>query len=348
MTYNVSRILLSGMVLFVVLASCVFIPTGALTITQSDSAVSASPSIANGDPVIIQGIATGQPRNGLQVWLIGNNYLKVSTVSVNDDNTFTYELKKGDTQNLAGGQYYVVVQHPMMNGQFDIVYDSSTGKVINKQLGDNGMAIFQISDSGSLQSPAGAQALIRAISSQNIDDTFTTFSFVASPPSALINPIGDHYVGDTFTLSGTTNLAVGDNLQVEITSSSFSPSTKSSDTSFAGTAKTIQVQAGSNGKNQWSLPVDTSSFKPDEYVVKVAGITQTASDSSTFRLLERPVATLTTSPAMTAPATVPQTATTTSAIPATTIPATQKSALPVWTAIAAGLMAMGILKIKEE
>jgi len=346
MTHTLSRILYSGMVFFLILASCILIPAGALTITQSDSATSVSSSIANGDPVIIKGIATGHPQNGLQIWLIGNNYLKVTTASVNDDNTFSYELKKEDTLNLAGGQYYVVVQHPMMNGQFDVVYSPSTGEVTNRQLGNNGMTIFQISGSGSLQGPNGAQALIRAISSQNIDDTFTTFSFNVNPASALINPIGDHYVGDVFKIGGSTNLAAGDDLQVEITSSSFVPSTKSSDSSFSGTGKTVKVQAGTNGKNQWSLPVDTASFKPDEYMVKVSGITVAATDSATFRLLERPVATQTTTPFVTATTTLPPTATTT--IPATTVPATKKSPLPIWTVIGAGLLATGILKIKKE
>lgn len=347
MTHTFKRIMLYGMVFFLVLASCVFIPAGALTITQSDSAASTSSAIANGDPVNIKGIATGHPQNGLQVWLIGNNYLKVSTISVNDDNTFTYELKDTDTRNLAGGQYYVVVQHPMMNGQFDIVYNSATGEITNRQLG-NGMTIFQLSGSGSLQSPNGAQALIQAISSQNIDDTFTTFTFGVNPPSALINPIGDHYVGDSFTIGGSTNLAVGDNLQVEITSSSFTPSKKTSDGGFSGTAKTVQVQPGTGGKNQWSLPVDTAAFKPDEYLVKVSGVLVDATDSTTFRLLERPVTVQATAPVVTATTPAPPVATTTPVPVATTLPVTQKSPLAAWAAIGAGLLALGILKMKKE
>ena len=143
-------------------------------------------TIANGDSVFIHGIATGQPRNGLQLWIISHNYLKVTTLAVNDDNTYLYELKPADTQNLASGQYFFLVQHPMMNGQFDIVYDRASGRIINRQLGNgNGMEIFTISGSGSLQGPDSAQALVNAIGSQNIDDTFATYSFYISPPTAL-------------------------------------------------------------------------------------------------------------------------------------------------------------------
>ena len=60
--------------------------------------------------------------------------MKISTVYTNADNTYEYELKPADTQSLAPGQYFVLVQHPMMNGVFDIYYDGSTGSVINRQL----------------------------------------------------------------------------------------------------------------------------------------------------------------------------------------------------------------------
>jgi len=344
MVFRFSRWLLCSILVFLLIISCIPVPAGAITISQSDSGSASSPSIANGDPVVIQGIATGHPRNGLQVWLIGYNYLKVSTISVNDDNTFSYELKSADTRNLAPGQYFVVVQHPMMNGQFDVVYNSATGTVSNLQLGASGTTIFQLSGSGSLQSPAGAQALIQAISSQNIDDSFTTFSFVISPPAAAVNPIGDHYVGDQFTISGTTNLAAGDNLQVEITSASFVPSGKTSDSSFSGTSRTVQVQAGTGGKNLWSIPVDTSSFRPDEYLVTVSGITQQVTGSTSFRLLV-PVVTTPPTPVITATPNIP--AITPSTVPITTLPVTQKSPMAFWPVIGAGLLAIIIFCKKK-
>ena len=97
--------------------------------------------------------------NGLRVWLVGYNYVKIDSVSVNDDNTYSYELKPADTENLASGQYLVIVQHPMMNGQFDIAYDPSIGAVIKRQLG-SGTAIFH-SVRGSLQTPdAGATSCV--------------------------------------------------------------------------------------------------------------------------------------------------------------------------------------------
>ena len=308
------------------------LPAGAVSLDPVGSAGSDTVTIANGDSVYIHGIATGHPRNGLQLWIISHNYLKVTTLAVNDDNTYLYELRPADTQNLASGQYFFLVQHPMMNGQFDVVYDQASGRIRNLQLGDgSGKDIFTISGSGSLQGPDSAQALVNAINSQNIDDTFATYSFFISPPNAFINPIGDHYVGDSFTISGATNLAPGDDLMVEITSSSFRPTGKSEGSEFSGASGKVNVVEGSGGYNRWSFDVDATNFKPDEYIVKVYGITQDVTGSTYFNIINRPPATpattvLTTQAVTTVPTTI-------SAPPATATPT--KSPLPFWVAVSA-------------
>jgi len=316
---------------YLVLAVCIAllaVPVSAVTLTPGSS-TAGSATISNGDPVYINGIATGHPQNGLQVWLVGYNTAKISTVTVNADNTYSYELKSADTQNLASGQYLVIVQHPMMNGQFDIVYSPATGKVINRQLGD-GMSIFQLTNGGSLQSTDAASALMRAINSQNIDDTFATASFYINPPQALINPIPDHRVGDTFTISGSTNLAVGDKLMVDVYSSSFTPTSKSQSGEYSGVSGVVEVMPGSNGYNQWSFAIDATNFKPDEYMVKVSGIIQDVTGSTTFNILQAlPATTAVTVTAESTPdVTLPVSAAATPATSAAS-PTTQKSPVPV-------------------
>ena len=270
-------------------------PVSSVTLSPGNSFAGA-PDIANGDPVYIHGIATGHPSAGLQVWLIGYNYVKITTVYTNADNTYEYELKSADTRTLAPGQYFVLIQHPMMNAEFDIYYDSLTGSVINRQLG-TGTSIFQLTGAGSLQSPEGANALMQAINSQNIDDTFATTSFIVGNPTAFINPVGDHVVGDKFTITGSTNLAVGNNLMIEIVSSSFKPSQKVQGAEFSGSAGIVTVEPGTDGLNRWSFDVDASTFKPDEYIVKVSGTTNEVTGTTTFSIVEKspptPAATVT-------------------------------------------------------
>lgn len=321
-------------------------PSAAVTLTPGSSGTA---SIANGDPVYVNGIATGHPSTGLQVWLVGKNTAKVSTIQVNADNSYSYELKSADTQNLASGQYLVIVQHPMMNGQFDIVYSAADGKVINRQLG-NGMTIFQLTSAGSLQTTDAATALMEAIGSQNIDDTFATASFYVSPPDALVKPVGDHRVGDKFTISGTTNLAVGDKLQVDVYSSSFKPTTKSQSGEYSGASGVVAVVTGDSGRNTWSFDVDASGFRPDEYIVKVAGITEDVTGSATFNILAAfptttaaPATMITSLPVPSVITSVPVTT-----IAPATVPTTRQAALPVGICTCGLLAALGIRKIGKR
>jgi len=332
--------------LTLIILGMMILPATAVTLTPGAS--SGSTTISNGDPVYINGVATGHPQNGLQVWLIGNNMVRITTVQVNSDNTYTYEITSTETQNFAPGQYLVIVQHPMMNGQYDIVYSSATGQVINRQMqasggGGIGMAIFQLTRAGSLQSPDAASALMRAISSQNIDDTFATASFFINPPNALVNPVGDHVVGEKFTISGTTNLAAGDKLQVDVYSSSFSPTKKSQSGAYSGSSGVVEVMAGTGGKNQWSYTIDSATFRPDEYIVTVEGILQDVKGSATFNILAAtPAPTIT----LQLPDTIISETTAASAIATTPTvrtaePATTHAVFPVLT-IFAGLV-FGIL-----
>ena len=341
----------TGLILVLFFCALLCVPAvSAVTLTPGSSTTT---TIAQGDPVYIRGIATGQPQVGLQVWFIGYNFAKVSTVQVNDDDSYEYELQKADTANLASGQYFVLVQHPMMNGQFDVVYDASTGTVKNVQ---TGKTVYRFTGSGSLQSTDSATALMQAVNSQNIDDTFASVSFYVGQPTVAISPIGDKTTGDKFTINGTTSLAPGDKLTVDITSSSFQPTSKNAPSGFSGASGTVTVVAGSGGKNTWSFDVDTSSFTPDEYIVKVSAVEQDAIASARFNVLCSSsgntcgIPVIAANTTVTAPGTVTTAApsasatATTTVIPATT--ATTKASLPA-AACLLGLVAAAVLLRKN-
>jgi hypothetical protein len=307
-----------------------------------------------GRPGLYPGHCHRPPSGRLQIWFIGYNFVKLSTIQVNDDNSYEYELSKADTTNLASGQYFVLIQHPMMNGQFDVTYDSATGSVTN-EISDK--TLFKMTGSSSLQGTNAAAALIQAVGSQNIDDTFATVSFYVSPPGLTINPIGDKTPGSNFTVTGTTNLAPGDNLLVEITSSSYQPTSKNQPSGFSGASGMVKVVAGSGGKNTWSFDVDTSTFTPDEYIVKVSGVEQDATASTTFNVLcagsgdtcGLPSVTNTTittaATVTTANQTAAMTMETLSTLPQTTVPVTtQKASLPAVIGIAGLVLAVAVFR----
>jgi hypothetical protein len=334
---------ITGVFVFCIGILLVVVPSQALDLTPGTSQ-SSIPVISNGDSVTVHGIATGHPQVGLMVWVIGFNYLSVSNIQVNADNTYSYQMTSADTENLASGQYLVIIQHPMMNGQFDIVYDPSTGNVINRQTG-SGTVIFQLAKTGSLQSPDAASALMQAIGSQNVDDTFATSSFIISPANAFIHPVGDHVVGENFTISGSTNLAVGDKLLVEVYSSTFQPTTKYQDSSFSGATEVVKVVPGIGG-NMWSFDVNAKDFKPDTYIVTVSGIIQNVRGSATFTILKSLPTTVPSPTPIPMITTLPMQIVTT--IPVTAIPTTKKSSLAAGICTGAPGMTFIIWRMKKE
>jgi hypothetical protein len=134
-----------------------------------------SASVSQGQPFTISGSAEGNPSN-VQIWILGKNYFSKSIVSVSSDASFKYVVPQEVTSQLASGQYFVIVQHPMENTTFDI--DVSGDYVRSLQL-NNGTNLFRVSGPGSLQGNDAAEALIAAFSDHNNgDDTYTEIPFM--------------------------------------------------------------------------------------------------------------------------------------------------------------------------
>jgi len=251
------------------------------------SATVSQPSVAKGDAIYIRGVAEGNPPEGVAIWILGTNFAGRVTQSVNSGSIFEYKLDGTTTEGMTSGQYFVIVQHPMQNAQFDIVLDEN-GYVINKQLNVNstsgtGTSIFKLSGPGSLQGSDAAEALVQALEDQNIDDTYTRLQFIVEQPYIRIEPVGNKYIGDKFTIVSKTNLAVGDEINVEIYSSSFKPTEKSVSGEFSGATGTVKVIKGDTA-NRIIFEVDTSTFKEDEYIISETGITIDTSGTSLFNV----------------------------------------------------------------
>jgi hypothetical protein len=104
----------------------------------------------------------------------------------------------------------------------------------------------------------------------------------------FLEPVKDYHVGDTITLHGTTILATGDPLLIEVVSSSFGPAPKSSSQSFTGVSGIALVKQGPpGGPNSWSFSFPTDGFIVDTYSVTVSGISINVGDSTTFLLKPR-------------------------------------------------------------
>jgi hypothetical protein len=132
-------------------------------------------TIPQGVPFTVSGVAEGIPPN-VQVWIMGENYYSKSIVSVNSDASYQYVVPGEVTSNLAGGQYFAIVQHPMQNNKFDIDVSGDYVKL------NNGTNIFRISGPGNLRGSNAADALIAAISDQEAHDTsYTSDTYTLIP-----------------------------------------------------------------------------------------------------------------------------------------------------------------------
>jgi len=273
-------------------------------------------TVAQGDDVFIRGVAEGQPSQGVAIWIMGKNYATRATESVNDDGTFEYEVSGALTSQMTSGQYFVVVQHPMYNDLFDVTIQ---GNFVVGAYPVRWSNLFALFGAGSLQGSDAANALTIAMDNAAIDDTYTKLQFLVEVPEIRITPVTQKMVGDKFEVRGTTNLAVDDELLVEIYSSSFGPTPKEATGEFSGASGTVKVVRGTEGFNTWSFPVDATLFKADEYIVQVTAIgLQTAQDvtaTTLFTVVEHVPTTIpttvppTTPPVTTAPVTTPPTPT---------------------------------------
>jgi hypothetical protein len=111
--------------------------------------------------------------------------------------------------------------------------------------------------------------------------------------AASIDQISDYAVGDNVTISGSTNIAVGDKVWVTVSASDFHPTSKyesveqlSGESKASGTVRATEGP-GANGKNVWSIGFPTTGWEAGEYTVRAA---DTTSDnpmlwaSATFQL----------------------------------------------------------------
>jgi len=149
----------------------------------------------------------------------------------------------------------------------------------------------------------------------------------AAAQQTSINEIGTVTAGETVAIGGTTNLAPGNRLLIEVTPVGFGPGNASVQ---GGTSGTAVVEEGNATANTWSFDIDTTGFEPGEYIVTAEWVEGDATASTTFTVVEAAEATPT--PTATPTATTPSTTMATTPTPTAAGPI-----LPAAAALAAGL-----------
>jgi PGF-CTERM protein len=314
-------------------------------VTASASAA----TLAKGDILYIRGIAEGKPNN-VYVWTFGKNYRDCQeAASVKSDASYEYKMDRGATSTLYPGQYFVVVQHPMMNGIADIVGPGGVKCLWAQpaQASSKTTANSTPVRISGLQASDAATAVVDMLNSPDIDDTYTKLSFMIEEPWLRIDTIGDKYVGETFKITGTTNLAEGDQILMTVTSSSFQPTEKTQTGEFSGSSGTVTVQKGDT-YNTFSYDVDASTFKPDEYLVKAESVEPSQTTTATFNVLEGKPTTVPTTERT--PVFTPPPTTVATPPPTTVVPTTTAKPQPGFGALVAlvGLGAVALLVLRRR
>lgn len=116
---------------------------------------------------------------------------------------------------------------------------------------------------------------------------------LTNAPEIAIDPVPDHALGDIITFTGTTNLAAGEPLVLEIYSAEFVPCPKGPSLTDSvnpcgdGFAGNISVSQGKCGLNTWAWSVDTSQhgFQPGgQYLLSVSGRNGEIQNSALFNI----------------------------------------------------------------
>lgn len=85
-----------------------------------------------------------------------------------------------------------------------------------------------------------------------------------------VHPIGDHAVGENFSINGTAILPAGIDITISIYRGSFSPGfPPQADPWYDHIPKTVRVKYDNKTGNIWSYAVNTTGSYPDEYIVFV-------------------------------------------------------------------------------
>ena len=120
------------------------------------SAVPSGTVVAKGDKIYIRGTAEGDPST-LMLYIFGPNKYVRESITVEDDGTYEKKLDIGS--DWSSNQYFVVIEHPMYNGDIDVdqvYYDKDNNVVSSKEASTYSYTTLEIKNFGN-QTNVGLQ-----------------------------------------------------------------------------------------------------------------------------------------------------------------------------------------------
>jgi hypothetical protein len=263
--------------------------------------------IAKGDYFNISGFSGARNATAVALWMFGNNSFTFSVIQIQQDGSYRYEITDSITRHLESGSYYIVIQHQGDNEWFDITseisgtpgdYDQWVVEVPDPYAPD-ATRIFKIDGDYSITGYLAAKTLVQTLKDPRIDEYSSVIQVFVEDPWITIDAIGNQTLGEPFTITGTTNLAEGNELIFDIYPSWYKnwcclhdkrPCPSEDAMAFG----TVKVSGETGGINRWILPYEGSdSFRDnlrklpaEEYYVGVTAIPALAENSTTFHIVK--------------------------------------------------------------
>jgi len=240
------------------------------------SGIVSSATVAKGDDLFITGTATETPFLGVAIWIFGQNNFFHWVVDVRDDDSYILTIPSTLTQSMPTGQYFVVIQHPMDNHAYDVVPVVSQSSVVVKNSFNKEK--FVVSGQNSLNSMEAAINLVEFLNKSTIDDTYTKLQFIIEDPILQIDTIQPKKSGDKFSIIGWTNLAVGNEVLVEVMPRIVPLGSEL----YFGIRGVTKIVKGDSGLNKFNFDIKLENTKPAEYLINVISYKIRIVGSQTF------------------------------------------------------------------
>ncbi|QYZ80130.1 hypothetical protein E2N92_12180 [Methanofollis formosanus] len=250
---------------------------GTTSLAFSPPSVSASVSrtvIRQGDALSIDARTTGNPP-GVQVWIFGEHCLVMETVREQSYAGWRYTLSPEETVNLSG-DHYVIVQHPMEDGVFDVRPLHPENAFDTRFVDASGT----VTDLGALSPGDAARAVADAIASCDDAAARLSFEVEAFRDLAFDRPsTRDRIVDGTLRLGGHSTLPTGTLLTWTVTPYN---------TTTVLASGTAAVRAVPPDGFVWDFEVDLSALEEGNYTTTVYAPDRTLHDTLTFTLYGGP------------------------------------------------------------
>jgi hypothetical protein len=176
----------------------------------------------------------------------------------------------------------------------------------------------------------------------------------SSLPTFTIDPVADHYIGDSFVLHGVANLSLGEEILLMISPEThYHSALRPKFSKIRELSTTLQVWSGKNSSMEWTYPIYTGDWAADTYVINVVPVSPKYGDlnaTARFNLTERPrpTSSVPTGNTTTAPVPVKNTSaesTTATVNPPVEVPTTHQAPVPLAVSITG--IGVGIITIRR-